>query len=97
VALIPMPDVTLLFETLQFEVDPKPFSIIVEPWAVPVFEVRPGERCSIIVHHPTLLPTVTCSVIGGVQYVLVHGSGSTFSFVRQGVVEFSVPQRLALP
>jgi hypothetical protein len=92
-----MPDVTLHFETLQFEVNEKPFLVIVEPWASPVFEVRPGERCSIIVHHPSLLATVTCSVVGGVQYVLVQEAGSTFSFVRQGVVEFSVPQRLALP
>jgi hypothetical protein len=82
---------------IQLEAGEAPFAVIVEPWAAPSFEVRPGERAAIIVEHPSIEPTVTCGVIRGEMYVTVYDSGSTFQFVRDGVVEFAMPDDLAIP
>ena len=38
-----------------------------------------------------------CGVVRGKMYVAVYESGSTFQFVRGGVVEFRMPEDLAIP
>ncbi|QOV91169.1 hypothetical protein [Humisphaera borealis] len=81
--------------TIHLEAFDKPFSVIVEPWAAPLFEIQPGERCEIVVEHPSIEPTVTAGVLNGTMYLTVYESGSTFRFVRQGEVEFEMP--IAIP
>jgi hypothetical protein len=87
-----MPDLTIQLEGIE-----EAFNVTVEPWGVPVGKVRAGERCSVVVHHPSITPQVTCSLVKGGLYISVYDAGSTFSFLREGVVEFSVPQQLAVP
>jgi hypothetical protein len=81
--------------TIQLEADDVPFSVVVEPWAAPLFEVAPHERCAVVVENPAVEPTVTCGVIRGVMYVNVYESGSTFKFLRNGTVESEMP--VAIP
>src|SRR5271155_5685101 len=87
-----MPDVKINLECLD-----GPFEVTVEPWAGPVFKVLPGEHCNVVVHHPEVIPTVTNAVVDGGLFIIAHEAGSTFSFVRKGIVEFSIPPHLALP
>jgi len=87
-----MPDVTILLEAYETA-----FTVTVEPWAAPRFEIRPGERCAVTIHHPHLLPTVTCAVAAGEMVVTAHESGSTFSFARGSITEFSIPDTFAIP
>jgi hypothetical protein len=87
-----MADVTVQLEALD-----TPFFVTVEPWACPVFEVKARQRCRIVVHYPVISATVTCAVAVGELFVTVHEAGSTFSFVREEVIEFTLPERLALP
>lgn len=82
---------------IQLQAIDGPFGVIVEPWACPVFQVLPGQRCKLEVHHPSATPTVTNSVANGRLYVTVYEAGSTFSFWRDNVLEFSIPPHLALP
>jgi len=83
--------------TIHLEAYDAAFSVTVEPWAAPVFDVQPKERCEIVVEHPTVTPTVTCGLVNGEMYVTVYESGSTFKFVRGAVVEFEMPDHLAIP
>lgn len=87
-----MPNTTIHLKTHE-----APFLVVVEPWALSESEVRPGERCAVVVEHPSIEPTVTCSVIDGQMYITVHEPGSTFKFVRDGIVEIDIPPHLAIP
>ena len=77
--------------TINLEGCTEAFSVVVEPWACPVFQVGPRERCSVVVHHPFKVATVSFAVAEGMMYITVHESGATFSFLREGVAEFTLP------
>ncbi len=81
--------------TIQLECQTTPYSILVEPWASPAFEITPDERCAIVVEHPTIEPIVTCAVVDGGLHLTVYTSGSTFKFVRAGIVDFEM--RVPIP
>jgi hypothetical protein len=83
--------------TIRLEAFDSAFSVIVEPWAAPSFEVQPRERCAVVIEHPTIEPTVTCGVVDGTMYVTVYDAGSTFKFLRGDTVEFEMPPHLSIP
>ena len=72
-----------------FEIIPndESFTVIVEPWA-DEFVVQPGQKCMVVAHHPSITPRFGASVAQWALIVWVNDSGATFSFVRDGVVEY---------
>ena len=73
--------------TLEISPYDEPFTVIVEPWA-DEFSVLPGQNCAVVAHHPTVTPRFGASLEQGALIVWVNDSGATFSFVRDGVVEY---------
>ena len=73
--------------TLAIHPHDESFTVIVEPWA-DEFVVHPEQHCAVVAHHPSLTPRFGVSLAQGALIVWVNDSGATFSFLRDGVVEY---------
>ena len=84
---------TVISSTLEIGPYDEAFTLIVEPWA-DEFVIHPGQQCAVVAHHPSVTPGFGASLANGALIVWVNDSGATFSFLRDGVVEYETDNQI---